>query len=782
MIKSYIRAAWRSLIKHKTFSLVNILGLAIGIAACLLIFIYIRHELTYDQYNKNADRIVRVTCTVHGPESDIAMATTPALLAPVLQKDYPEVTAAVRLEKSNQTIRKNNEYYKEENCYRADQAVFTVFSFDVLEGTLANALSKPNAIVLTAGMAKKYFGNGPAVGKMLVCNNENRLVTAVVEDRPVNSDIKIDALLYHDYSTVNEWMDGFSAFTFVLFNKRTDPKVFEKKLASVSKKYVQPELDKAQAANYSAEFLVESLADVHYSKGKHDDTAKGNRQYNYVLSLLAVFILLIALLNYINLSTAKAADRAKEVGVRKVSGALRPQLVRQFLFESFFLITIAWMISLALVRFTVPFLNSLLKTTLTLQWGHTLLFTGIVFLVTSMLAGLYPAFVLSSFNPVKVLKGKWRNTGKGIILRKVITVTQFAIAAALIMGATVIYNQMQYLEKKDLGFDSEQLMNIYLPGDTAYKGTVTAFMQALRQQPVVKNVTIGGGMVTQGLTMGSTFAEAQGVKREVMCNYFPVDPHFLPVFKVKLLQGRNLTDSIATDRKEALLVNEAFIKMMGWQSGIGKEISGWGGTRKVVGVVKNFYYRSLHNLVEPLIMVYNEAPANITTVNVKPKDLPVIKNIYKQYFPTVPIEYSFFDEIIGGQYEKDRTTMVLFNNFTVLAIFISCLGLYGLVSLITLHRRKEIGIRRVLGASLPGLLLVLSKDFMKLVFVSLVIALPVAGIVMHKWLQSYAYHEQLAWWMFLIPAVLVLLVAMAVIGSQVRKTAIANPVESLRTE
>lgn len=782
MIKSYIRAAWRNLIKHRSFSLVNIGGLAIGIAACLLIFIYIRHELTFDQYNKHADNIVRITATVHCPESDIAMATTPALLAPVLQKDYPEITAAVRLENSEQTIRLNNEYYKEEDFYRTDQSVFTLFSFEVLEGSLTNALSKPNSIVLTASMAKKYFGKRKAIGEILVCNNENRLVTAVVKDRPVNSDIKIDALLYHDYTTVNEWMDGFSLYTFVLFNKQTDLKDFEKKLVSLSKKYVQPELDKAKATNYSTEFLVEPLADVHFSKGKHDDTTKGNRQYNYVLSLLAVFILLIALLNYINLSTAKAAERAKEVGVRKVNGALQSQLVRQFLFESFFLITIAWLLSLILVSVTIPFLNRLLQTTLTIQWGQAMLFTGVVFLVTSLLAGLYPAFVLSSFNPIKVLKGKWPNTGQGILLRKIITVIQFAIAAALIMGATVIYNQMRYLKNKDLGYNSEQLMNIYLPRDTAYKGTVTAFVQALRQQPVVKDVTIGGGMVVDGLTIGSTFAESKGVKREVMCNYFPVDPHFIPVFNVKLLEGRNLTDSIVTDRKEALLVNEAFVKMMGWQSAVGKEISGWSRTGKVVGVVKNFYYRSLHNLVEPLIMVYNEAPTNITTVNVKPKDLPVIKNIYKQYFPTVPMNYSYFDEIIGQQYEKDRTTMVLFNNFTILAIFISCLGLYGLVSLIAIHRKKEIGIRKVLGASLSGLLLVLSKDFMKLVFVSLAIALPVAGWVMHNWLQTYVYHEQLAWWMFLIPAVLVLLVAMVVIGSQVRKTAVANPVESLKTE
>lgn len=782
MINNYLKIAWRNLLKHKSFSLINIFGLATGIAACMIIFIYVHHELTFDQFNKNADRIARITATVHAPESDIAMAPTPALLAPTLLKEYPEVAAAVRLERSREIVRLNNDYFQEQDFYWTDQTVFTVFSFIVLEGTLRGALDRPNSIVITSRIAKKYFGNSSPIGKMMFCNNANRLVTAVIKDRPANSDIKIDALLSHDYSTVNEWLDGFSAYTFVLFNKKTDAKTFEKKLISLSKKYVQPELDRDGATNYKTEFLVEPLSDVHFSQGKHDDTPKGNRRYNYVFSILAVFILFIALLNYINLSTAKATERAKEVGIRKVSGALPVQLIRQFLFESFFLITIAWLASFILLYFTVPFLNNLLQTTLTIQWGYVILFTGIVFIMTLLLAGLYPAFVLSSFQPVKVLKGKWRNTGKGIILRKTITVTQFVIAAALIMGATVIYNQMRFMEKKDLGYTKDQLMNIYLPRDSSNRGAVTAFVNALRQQPAIKDVTIGGGMVVAGLTIGSTFVEDKGKKREVMCNYFPVDPHFLSVFKVQLVEGRNLSDSFKTDRKEGFLVNEAFVKMMGWQSGIGKEIDGWGHKGKVVGVVKNFYYRSLHNLVEPLIMIYNDVPTNIATVNISPQNLPIVKNVYKQYFPAIPINYSFFDEIISSQYEKDRVTMSLFNNFTILAIFISCLGLYGLVSLIVIHRTKEIGIRKVLGASLSNLLLVLSKDFVKLVFIALIIALPVAGILMHKWLQSYAYHEPLAWWMFLIPAILVLLVAVAVISRQVLKTAFSNPVKSLRMD
>jgi putative ABC transport system permease protein len=291
MIKSYLNIAWRNLLKHKSFSLVNIFGLAIGIAACTIIFIYIRHELTFDQYNQNADRIARITATVHAPESDIAMATTPALLSTTLQKEYPEVAAAVRLEKNTLIVRINNDYFKEEDFYWTDQTVFTVFSFDVVEGTLINALNEPNTIVITSHIAKKYFGNTSPIGKVMVCNNENRVVTAVVRDRPANSDIKIEALLSHDYSTVTEWMDGFSAYTFVLFNKKTNAKTFEKKLESLSKNHVQPELDKAGASNYKAEFLVEPLSDVHYSQGKHDDTPKGNRQYNYIFSILAVLFL-----------------------------------------------------------------------------------------------------------------------------------------------------------------------------------------------------------------------------------------------------------------------------------------------------------------------------------------------------------------------------------------------------------------------------------------------------------------------------------------------------------
>lgn len=371
---------------------------------------------------------------------------------------------------------------------------------------------------------------------------------------------------------------------------------------------------------------------------------------------------------------------------------------------------------------------------------------------------------------------------KGIVLRKTITVIQFAIAAALITGTTVIYQQMKYIQQKDLGFNKDQLLNIYLPRDSALQSSVHAFQDALRQRPEVHGITIGNGMTADGITISSTVVQSFGKKREIMCNYYAIDQYFLPVFGIQLLEGRNLSDSFGTDNTEGFLVNEAFVKMMGWKSGVGQSIEGWGHKGRVVGVTKNFYYRSMHNIIEPLAMVFNTFPANTTSIRIQPKNIGIVKKIFSTYFPSTPPDYSFFDEIIEKQYEKDKTTMSLFNDFTLLAILVSCLGLYGLVALIAVQRTKEISIRKLLGASLKQLLSLMTKDFIKLVLVALVIALPVAGYVMNRWLTGYAYHVHLNAWMFLIPALSVVAIALAVISKEIIKTASVNPAKSLRTE
>lgn len=779
MIKNYLKIAWRNLLKHKTFSGINILGLSIGIAACIIIFIYVHFELTYDRYNRNADRIARITSTIKAPESDFMLATCPNALADALKHDFPEVASAVRLDHVAQAVKFNDGVFKEEDFYRTDADIFSVFSFDFIEGNSAAALQKPQSIVLTQSIAKKYFGETSPLGKPLVCNGAPLLVTGVVKDRPANSDIHIDALLSADFSATATW-DDFDLYTYVLFKQNANLKNFEKKLTDLAKKNIDPLLNTDGSAGYSAKMEIEPLSDVHFSQGKLMDTPKGNKQSNYIFALLAVFILMIAILNYINLSTARSFERAKEVGIRKVSGAGKFQLVRQFLFESFLLVTGALLLSVVLVQVSLPFLNMLLQAKLSVDPVAATILIAVIFVTTLLLAGLYPAFVLSGFNPVSVLKGSWRFSIKGVWLRKAITVAQFTIAAVLIVGTIVIHQQMKFIREKDLGFSKDQLLNVFLPRDSVYQNVVKAFQHDLRQQSAIKGVTVGYGMADA--TLASTYTSFEGKKREILCTYYVIDDEFLPVFQMHLLEGRNLSDSIVTDKNEAFLVNEAFLRTMGWQSGVGKDIEGFGHKGKVVGVVKDFYFKSLHNTIEPLVMIWNTFPANTTTVKINPASLSIVEKIFKKHFPATVFDYAFVDDTVNKQYAQDNITMRLFNWFTILAIFISCLGIYGLASLIIAQRTKEVSVRKVLGATMSQLLTLLTKDYIKLLAWSMLIALPLAGYLMHRWLLSYAYRIQLSWWMFVVPIVFLLIITLIIIGREVINAALVNPVKGLRAE
>lgn len=782
-MKSYLTIAWRNLLRHKVFSLINILGLSIGIATCTIIFLYVRHELTYDQYNKNASRIVRVTANLRSPENDLRLATAPALLAPVLKRNLPEIEEVVRIQGATVTVKWQNQLYREKDFCKSDQSIFSVFDFVFIEGSPVNALKAPHSIVVNRSVARKYFGKSAALGKTLICNNEPLLVTGVFEDRPSNSDISIPALISDDFDKNTKWLEDLDCFSFVLFKTEPNLQRFSKKLGSFSSTYVQPELNSMGAASYKMELIPERLKDVHFSKDKLGDTVKGNKQYNLIFSLLAGFILLIALLNYINLTTARSFERAREVGVRKVIGARPVQVMKQFLFESFLLIAIAWIFGNIFVMLGLPLVNSLLETRLAVPWGHIIIFTTSVLLISFLLAGIYPALVMSAFKPVTVLKGRWQRSFKGIWLRKVVTVTQFAIAAALIMGTTVIYYQMQNLRNRGLGYNKDQLLAVYLPMDSTLGGSLRAFQNDLRKRPEVIRLTSGARLGVEGLASSTTIAETNGRKKEFMCNNFAVDPDYIPVFQMQLVEGRNFSDSFSTDKTAAFIVNEAFVRSMGWQSALGKELEGYDRKGRIIGVVRDYSYKSLHNIIEPLVLVYNTSSwLNTTSIRIRPKDLPVVEALYKKHFPSLYFDYAFFDDILNQYYRQDQITMRLFNQFTILAIFISSLGLYGLVSLVTAYRTKEIGVRKVFGASISQLFSLLSKDFLVLIIIALVIALPLMTVAMQNWLSAYPYRISLDWTMFLVPVTATVLIALAVITREIIRVSLINPVRSLRAD
>ncbi|MDM8173036.1 ABC transporter permease [Olivibacter sp. 47] len=635
MLRYHINIAWRNLWKHKLYTSINIVGLSVGIGACLLIFLFVHYELTYDQHNVHFRRIARITTTLSTPESDLAFATSPYPLADIIRREYPETEAVVRLESSPAVVPYKNELIREKGFYAADQSVFSIFTFSFIVGSAHHALTAPNTLILTESIARKYF-NSPdrAFGNTLLCNGKPHRITGVIADLPTNTDLHIEGLLSANFSDIRTWTDlDFPVYTFALLKKGTNLKRFESKLQRIATQYVQPELNGVGANDYRIRFQTEPLASVHFSQRKLMDTVKGNKHFNNVFSLLALLILLIALLNYVNLSTAAAMERNKEVGIRKVAGARPIQLIRQFVIESFLLIATAWVIATMLVSLLIPYFNHLLGTAIAFEWQEYGLFLLGVFVLTTLLAAIYPSLTLARYGPIGMLKKSFKTSIKGIIFRKGIVIVQFAMATAMIIGTIVVYRQVEYVTNTDLGFNLNQIVSVRVPTDSIEQTKVKGFYESLKQLPEVEGVTMGSGLQADDLTMATTFAKNNGQRRELMSNYFLIDPYFAPLLKLHFVAGRNLSDSLHLDREQAFLVNESFLHEMGWKEAIGQPLEGFGHKGKVVGVVKNFYYKSMHNLVEPLVMIYNTFPATTISLRINSHSLSKVKDAWTSFFP-----------------------------------------------------------------------------------------------------------------------------------------------------
>lgn len=793
MFKNYLKIAFRNLWRHRVFSFINIMGLTVGMTACFLIFLYVKFELSYDAFNSKADRIYRIVCDIKTP-TETLHAGGPSWAVPPNTKDaFPEVEAFTRVLSDEVLVRKGDIKFQQDNAVWADSAFFDIFDFKMIKGNPKTALTDQLSVVFTESTAKKYFGDKDPMGQTLLLTGDAlpAKVTGIIKDVPENSQIKADMLL--SMSTItgrfnrnldSQW-GNYGARAYLLLKPHTDPQKLTAKFPAFLEARNGTEMKKLQM--YPTLFL-EKLRDV-YLRSTRDGSNSGNINNVYIFSVIAVFILLIACINFINLTTARSVERAKEVGIRKVVGAAKHQLIRQFIGESVILCLIAFILTVILAALLLPLFNQLAgkKISDTIFYHPTyillVLFSSVMI---GFLAGLYPALVLSSFKPVIVLKGRFATGTRGILLRKGLVVMQFTISIALIISTLVVYNQMKYMRNQDLGFSKDQMMVIDTNGDPGKK----AFVQSLTGLPNVKSVALSGS-VPGGGNPGA-YSEIENKKGDMQIanlDLYFVDFDYVPQYKIKILAGRAFSRDFATDTTQAMILNEAAIKMFGYsspQQAIGKRFKQWGREGKIIGVMKDFHFRSLQQEIKPLSMRIEPDGCNLVSVNVAASNLPstitAIENKWKSLIPNRPFSYFFLDEYFDKQYRSEERFGNLFLNFAVLAIFISCLGLLGLASYSTIQRTKEIGVRKVMGASVSNIVGLLSKDFLKLVLISFFIAGPVAGYFMYKWLQDFAYRVGLNWWVFLVAGMLAVFIALFTISFQAIKAAVTNPVKSLRTE
>jgi putative ABC transport system permease protein len=796
MFRNYFKIALRNLSRNKVYSGINIIGLSLGLACAMLIILYTSDELSYDRFHSNADRIYRVVSDRVNPDGSVAYKSTSSgvFQGPRFTANIPEVKAFVRVQGAFRDFKLGTEIVSRE-LFQVDPSFFSVFTFPLTSGDAASALNQPKSLVISEKMAKEFFGNVNAMGKIIEIkkgeNFEPYIITGITPQSPQNSTIKFDILMPLDAAEkekdMTNWMN-FHLNTFFVVNEKANIAAVERKMNEVFNR----------EAGETMKALAEKVGDKTHFVQKlqpltklHLDTEyqavnglkdASNPMYSYILSGIALFILLIACINFVNLTIARSLKRAREIGIRKVVGGARKQLIVQFLGESFVLCAAAFLLAVVLVQLALPTFNTLANKQLALAYlFNAKLVTGYItlFLVTGLMAGFYPALILSGFNPVKTLYGRFILPGKNY-LQKTLVVLQFSLATLLIIATFVIYAQFSFLTHKNLGYDDSHVVFVDVPGLKHSKSA--ALKQALLSSPDITEVAF------KNRGREGTMARVNN-KQEVGFDYETIDAGYLPLYKIPVIQGRNFSPAFPGDSTKSVLVNETFVKQAGWKDPIGQVVDFFYAEEKytVIGVVKDYHYRSLNEQIGPQVFTMKpKKDYGLAFIRIKPNSetasLQHIEATFKKMFPLNPYIYKFKDTENQRAYESEAKwkQMVLFG--AVLTIFISCIGLFGLSVLAAQKRTKEIGIRKVLGASISGLTATLSKDFLKLVAIAMIIAMPAAWYLTHQWLQNYAYRIELSWPMFAMAGMLVLLIAMITVSFQAIKAAVANPVNALRSE
>lgn len=794
MLKNYLKIAFRNLWKHKIFSFINIMGLTVGMSACFLIFLYVSFELSYDAFNTKADRIYRLVTDIKTPSETINTGVTSWAFAPGIKNDLPEVEAFTRVSGGSFLVRKGDLKFQEEKTVFADSTLFSVFDFKLLKGNPKTALRDQLSLVFTEKAAKKYFGDTDPIGQTLLISGEGlpAIVTGVMKDIPENSQIKGDMFVSMSTLTqrfnkgLDEQWGNFGATSYLLLKPGTDGKALEKKLPAFLKNRAGKMMDEM---NMHYALFLEPLRDVHLQSTRGSDDS-GSMSNVYVFSVVAIFILLIACINFVNLTTARSVERAKEVGIRKVVGAPKALLARQFISESILICLVAFVFAIVLSAVLIPLFNNLSGKIISNGIFSNLPFVGGMFIaavIIGILAGLYPALVLSSFEPVVVLKGRFTTSVKGILLRKGLVTLQFGISIALIIATIVVFTQMNFMRNRDLGFSKDQMLIVNSEGDPKRE----AFKESLKDLSGVKATSASSSVPGSGNPGAySEIENKSGDLQIANLDLYFVDFDFIPQFSLKMAAGRPFSREFSTDTTQAMVINESAAKLFGYNSpeqALGRRFKQWGREGKIVGVIKDFHFRALQETIKPLTMRIEPRQSDLVSIkidggkNIK-GTIAAIESKWKSAMPNRPFSYYFMDEFFDRQYRSEERFEKLFFNFAILAIFISCLGLLGLASYSTMQRTKEIGVRKVMGASVGSIVGLLSRDFLKLVLISFVIASPIAYYGMYQWLQNFAYKTEIHWWIFAAAAFLSTFIAFATVSFQSIKAALMNPVKSLRSE